>query len=382
MRGQRDSGPVPRIIQSCSSLFSVPRLHVKDRGVRESTKLNCPVRIHPAVSTGGRNGSAGTLKILAASAATPEGGPRKASADQAPIIFPGRTKCGSILHDLRQTKPRLARMRLHLQATRRESGYVKIFSMAAPPGAVPFGTPYLEGLDGGEVSAWSQLFNTDIDTMAKKATAAFDGSAYLHSSGPSRAIMHREKDHTFFTQGDPADRVFYLHKGRVKISVVSPSGREATIRLVAPGEFFGERAMADPPVARVTTATAISACTALSIARPEFLRVMREEQSFSYLFSQFLLANSLRTQADLVDQLFNRAEKRLARLLLTLAEHSHPGEESPLLAPLSQEALASMIGSTRPRVNTFMTRFRKLGFIEYNGRIRVHKSLLTVFLRD
>ncbi|HUY95924.1 MAG TPA: Crp/Fnr family transcriptional regulator [Terracidiphilus sp.] len=218
--------------------------------------------------------------------------------------------------------------------------------------------------------------------MAKKTPARFDASAYLHTAGPSRAIVHREKDDTFFTQGDPADSVFYLHRGRVKISVVSLSGREATIRLVSAGDFFGERAMAQPAIARVTTATAIAPCTALSIARPEFLRVMREEQSFSYLFSEFLLACSLRTQADLVDQLFNRAEKRLARLLLTLAEHSHPGDKAPLLAPISQEALASMIGSTRPRVNTFMTRFRKLGFIEYNGRIRVHKSLLTVFLRD
>jgi CRP/FNR family transcriptional regulator, cyclic AMP receptor protein len=222
----------------------------------------------------------------------------------------------------------------------------------------------------------------NLEAMSEKAAGALDVNSYLHSTGPSRAIVHREKDEAFFSQGDPADSVFYLLKGRVKISVVSSSGREATIRLVAAGDFFGERAMAQPPVPRVTSATAISACTALSIARPEFLRVMREEQSFSYLFSQFLLANSLRTQADLVDQLFNRAEKRLARLLLTLAEHGHPGEESPLLAPISQEALASMIGSTRPRVNTFMTRFRKLGFIEYNGRIRVHKSLLTVFLRD
>ncbi|MFZ0395370.1 MAG: Crp/Fnr family transcriptional regulator [Terracidiphilus sp.] len=218
--------------------------------------------------------------------------------------------------------------------------------------------------------------------MATKDPAAFGVHAYLRAAGPSRAIVNREKDEAFFTQGDAADSVFYLHKGRVKISVVSPSGREATIRLVSAGDFFGERAMAQPPVVRVTTATAITACTALSIARPEFLRVMREEQSFSYLFSNFLLACSLRTQADLVDQLFNRAEKRLARLLLTLAEHGHPGEEAPLLAPISQEALASMIGSTRPRVNTFMTRFRKLGFIAYNSRIRVHKSLLTVFLRD
>jgi CRP/FNR family cyclic AMP-dependent transcriptional regulator len=250
------------------------------------------------------------------------------------------------------------------------------------PGAVPFGTPSLDGPGGGVVSAPSESFDTDIDAMAKKATAAFNPNAYLHSPGPSRVIVRREKDETFFAQGDPADSVFYLQKGRVKISVVSPSGREATIRLVSAGDFFGERAMAQPAISRVTTATAVTPCTALSIARPEFLRVMREEQSFSYLFSQFLLACSLRTQADLVDQLFNRAEKRLARLLLTLAEHSHPGQESPLLAPISQEALASMIGSTRPRVNTFMTRFRKLGFIEYNGRIRVHKSLLTVFLRD
>jgi CRP/FNR family transcriptional regulator, cyclic AMP receptor protein len=218
--------------------------------------------------------------------------------------------------------------------------------------------------------------------MAKQLLAAFDVQAYLQTAGPGRTLIQRGRDEAFFTQGDPADSVFYLHKGRLKISVVSSAGREATIRLVSPGDFFGERAMAESPIVRVTTATAITASSALSIARPEFLRVMREEQSFSYVFSHFLLTNSMRTQADLVDQLFNRAEKRLARLLLTLAEHSHPGDDAPLLAPISQEALASMIGSTRPRVNTFMTRFRKLGFIEYNGRIRVHKSLLTVFLRD
>lgn len=218
--------------------------------------------------------------------------------------------------------------------------------------------------------------------MANQLLAAFDAQAYVQTAGPGRSLVHRERDETFFTQGDPANSVFCLHRGRVKISVVSSAGREATIRLVSPGDFFGERAMAETPNVRVTTATALTACTTLSIARPEFLRVMREEQAFSYLFSQFLLTNSMCTQADLVDQLFNRAEKRLARLLLTLAEHSHPGDDAPLLAPISQEALASMIGSTRPRVNAFMTRFRKLGFIEYNGRIRVHKSLLTVFLRD
>ena len=223
---------------------------------------------------------------------------------------------------------------------------------------------------------------SDFLVWRKKQAARFDVKEYLHTAGPSRVSIQRERDETFFIQGDAADSVFYLYAGRVKISIVSPAGREATIRLVSAGDFFGERGMAEPPVRRVTTATAITPCTALSIGRPEFLRAMREEQSFSYLFSQFLLENSLRTQADLVDQLFNRAEKRLARLLLTLAEHSHPRQESPLLAPISQEALAGMIGSTRPRVNTFMTRFRKLGFIEYNGRIRVHKSLLNVFLRD
>lgn len=123
-------------------------------------------------------------------------------------------------------------------------------------------------------------------------------------------------------------------------------------------------------------------CSALRIARPEFIRVMHEEQAFSYLFSSFLLACSMKTQADLVDRLFNRAEKRLARLLLLLAEYSHPEEEQTLLPHISQEALANMIGSTRPRVSTFMNRFRKLGYIDYNSRIRVHKSLLNVFLRD
>jgi CRP/FNR family transcriptional regulator, cyclic AMP receptor protein len=212
--------------------------------------------------------------------------------------------------------------------------------------------------------------------------SAFNVHAYLRGPGAGRRMIELGKGEPFFAQGDPADCVLYLHKGRAKISVVSSSGREATIRLVTAGDFFGERAMLKEPSVRVTSASALTACTALRIARPEFLRVMREEQAFSLLFSSFLLACSMRTQADLVDQLFNRAEKRLARLLLLLAEHGQPGEEAGLIAPISQEALANMIGSTRPRVNAFMNRFRKLGFIEYNGSIRVHKSLLHVFLRD
>jgi CRP-like cAMP-binding protein len=210
----------------------------------------------------------------------------------------------------------------------------------------------------------------------------FDVSAYLASSGPGRKIVHVGKGQEFFAQGDPADSVFYLHRGRAKISVLSSGGKEATIRLVSTGDFFGEKAMEPEPTSRVTRATATSECTALRIAREEFMRVMREELPFSHLFSAFLLECTLKTQAALVDQMFNRAEKRLARLLLVLAESSGTEEDETLLPPISQEALANMISSTRPRVNEFMNRFRKLGFIEYDHRIRVRKSLLNVFLRD
>jgi CRP-like cAMP-binding protein len=212
--------------------------------------------------------------------------------------------------------------------------------------------------------------------------AEFDVATYLANAGNGRKILQLARSGVFFSQGDSADCVFYLQKGRVQISVTSPSGKQATIRLVSAGDFFGEKAMAAEPGLRVTTAIAVTPCTALKIDRQEFLRAMQEEQSFSILFSSFLLACSLRTQADLVDQIFNRAEKRLARVLLLMAEYSQSEEDETLILPISQEALANIIGSTRPRVNAFMNRFRKLGFIEYDNRIRVRKSLLSVFLRD
>ena len=218
--------------------------------------------------------------------------------------------------------------------------------------------------------------------MRQAKKTEFDVDAYLRSAGNGRRIVQLKRGGVFFSQGGPADCVFYLHEGRVKISVVSPAGKEATIRIIGAGDFLGEKAMEEQPGLRVTSAAALTDCRALRIARDEFIRVMQEEQSFSYLFSSYLLARSMRTQADLVDQLFNRAEKRLARLLLMLAESSRPGEEDTLIPQITQEALANMIGSTRPRVNAFMNRFRKLGFIEYNNLIRVHKSLLNVFLRD
>jgi CRP-like cAMP-binding protein len=219
-------------------------------------------------------------------------------------------------------------------------------------------------------------------SMTTDIQAEVDVGAFLVKAGFERTKTKFAGTQFIFSQGDPADCVYYLQEGRVKISAISTTGKKATIRLVSAGEFFGEKAIASEPGLRVTTATAMTACTALRIARPEFLRLMQEESSFSNSFSSFLLACNLRVQADLTSQLFNRVEKRLARILLLMAEYSHPEDGNPLIPQISQEALANMIGSSRPRVNTFMNRFRKLGFIEYNSRIRVHKSLLNVFLRD
>jgi CRP-like cAMP-binding protein len=219
-------------------------------------------------------------------------------------------------------------------------------------------------------------------SMTTDIQVEVDVGAFLAKAGFERTKTNLTGTQVIFSQGDPADCVYYLQEGRVKISAVSPTGKKVTIRLVSAGEFFGEKAIASEPGLRVTTATAMTACTALRIARPEFLRLMQEEPSFSNSFSSFLLACNLRVQADLTSQLFNRVEKRLARILLLMAEYSHPEDGNPLIPQISQEALANMIGSSRPRVNTFMNRFRKLGFIEYNSRIRVHKSLLNVFLRD
>ena len=164
--------------------------------------------------------------------------------------------------------------------------------------------------------------------------------------------------------------------------MVSERGKEATITLLSAGDFIGEESIAGAVGLRLATATAITACTALKIERAEMIRVMHEEHAFSDLFLKFLLARSMRTQADLVDQLFNSSEKRLARILLLMAEFGKPGEPETLIPQITQETLADMIGTTRSRVSFFMNRFRKLGFIEYNGRIRVHKSLLNVILHD
>jgi CRP/FNR family cyclic AMP-dependent transcriptional regulator len=210
----------------------------------------------------------------------------------------------------------------------------------------------------------------------------FDAAAFLASAGLGRRIVQLESKQTFFAQGDPADAVFYLQKGRARVTVVSTAGKEATITLLTAGDFIGEESLVAPAGLRLATATALTACTALKIARDEMIRVMHEEHNFSDLFLKFLLVRSMRIQADLVDQLFNSSEKRLARILLLMAEFGQPGGPETTIPKISQEALAEMIGTTRSRVSFFMNRFRKLGFIEYDGRIRVHKSLLNVILHD
>ena len=216
--------------------------------------------------------------------------------------------------------------------------------------------------------------------MFEREKSGFDTDAFLASAGLGRRIIRLAPREVFFSQGDPADSIFYLQKGRAKVTVVSAAGKEATITLLAARDFVGEEALAAITGLRLSTATAITACTALRISRAEMIHVMHEEHGLSDRFLKFLLERSMRVQADLVDQLFNSSEKRLARILLLMAEFGKPGEPEQFIPRITQETLAEMVGTTRSRVSFFMNRFRKLGFIEYKGRIKVHKSLLNAVL--
>ncbi len=218
--------------------------------------------------------------------------------------------------------------------------------------------------------------------MNKPAKKTFDTTEYLATEGSGRSILHHTAKQSFFSQGSPADSVFYLQHGQAKLTVVSKRGKEATVTMLASGDFFGEESMAGTETLRMASASAVSVCMALKIARGEMLRVLHQEQAFSDYFMKFILARGIRTQADLVDQLFNSSERRLARTLLLMAEFGQSGEPEPLIPPVTQEALAEMIGTTRSRVSFFMNRFRKLGYLDYNGRIRVHTSLLNMVLHD
>jgi len=218
--------------------------------------------------------------------------------------------------------------------------------------------------------------------MTQTAPTAFDSTAFLAEAGPGRKIVRLKPKQTFYGQGDASEDVFYLQSGRAKLTIVSKKGKEATITLLGSGDFIGEESLAADGGLRLATATAITACAALRISRKEMKRVLHDEPAFSDMFLKFLVVRSMRTQADLVDQLFNSSERRLARTLLLLAEFGKHGQVETLIPPITQEALADMIGTTRSRVSFFMNRFRKLGLIDYNGRIHVHQSLLNVVLHD
>jgi CRP/FNR family cyclic AMP-dependent transcriptional regulator len=217
--------------------------------------------------------------------------------------------------------------------------------------------------------------------MKSKRKGTFHPEAYLESTGASRRVEEFAKKQAIFSQGEAADSVMYIQKGSVKLTVVNESGREAVVAIFGSGDFFGEGGMAGQTV-RMATATAIVPTTILVIAKDEMMRALHSEASLSDRFITYMLARNIRVEADLIDQLFNSTEKRLARTLLLLARYG--GEEHPdrVLQKVSQETLAEMIGTTRSRVNLFMNKFRKLGFIEYNGEIKVNKSLLTVVLHD
>ena len=218
--------------------------------------------------------------------------------------------------------------------------------------------------------------------MAEKRERPFNTGTYLATAGPGRRMIRLDADQIFSSQGDRADCLFYLRTGRAKLTVVSKGGKEATVTLLAPGDFFGEECLAGPNEFRTTSASAVTVCVVLKITTGELTRVLREEIAFSDLFVQFLAMRSTRTQADLVDQLFNNSERRLARTLLLMADYGNASGPETLIPPVTQETLADMIGTTRSRVSFFMNRFRKLGYIEYKGRIRVNTSLLNMVLHD
>jgi CRP-like cAMP-binding protein len=188
--------------------------------------------------------------------------------------------------------------------------------------------------------------------------------------------------HVFYSQGDPAKDIYYLETGRAKLVVVSKRGKEATVSLMVAHDFIGEESLVGPAGLHAATAMAITPCTALKLDRAEMIELLHHEQEFSDMFLQFVLTRAIRTQEDLIDQLFNNSEKRLARTLLLMAQFGDAGEPKTMIPPVTQESLAEMIGTTRSRVSKFMNRFRKLGYITYNGRIHVHKSLLNVVLHD
>jgi CRP/FNR family transcriptional regulator, cyclic AMP receptor protein len=209
----------------------------------------------------------------------------------------------------------------------------------------------------------------------------FDPKVFLDTENSGRTISKYRKGQTLFSQGSPADAVFYIRKGKVKITVVSEQGKEAVVAIQGPDEFCGEGCLTGQ-ARRLGTASAMTECEIMRLEKAAMLRVLHEEPAFSEMFVSHLLARTIRVEEDLVDQLFNSSEKRLARALLLLANFGKDGRPEPVIAKVNQETLAELIGTTRSRVSYFMNKFRKLGFIDYNGHLEIHSSLLNVVLHD
>ena len=218
--------------------------------------------------------------------------------------------------------------------------------------------------------------------MARKVKGpAFDAHPLLATAGRGRIKLEYRSEGVVFSRGDAADSIFYVLRGKIKIVVTSKQGREAVVAVLGEGDFFGEGCLIAQPLRLATAASMIDA-TVMRVEKAEMLRLLHAEPDFAEVFTAHLLTRNSRVEADLADHLFNSSEKRLARALLLLANFGKEGRPEPIIAKISQETLAEMIGTTRPRVSFFMNKFRKLGFIEYNGRLQVHSSLLSVVLRD
>jgi CRP-like cAMP-binding protein len=215
----------------------------------------------------------------------------------------------------------------------------------------------------------------------KKKKLPFDPKAFLSKINGGHTLSNFRKNQIIYAQGDLADSVFYIHKGKAKVTVLSEQGKEAVVALLGPGDFFGEGCLGGQP-RRMATACTMTDCVIARVAKADIVRVLHEEPTFSELFISHLLARNIRVEEDLVDQLFNSSEKRLARILLLLANFGKEGKPEPVIAKISQETLAEMIGTTRSRVSFFMNKFRDLGLISYNGHIEVHSSLLNVVLHE
>jgi CRP-like cAMP-binding protein len=217
--------------------------------------------------------------------------------------------------------------------------------------------------------------------MEKSSKAEFDLHAFLANANEGRAISICRANQPVFSQGEPADSVFYIQEGQVKVTVLSEQGKEAIVAILGTGDFCGEGCLAGQP-RRMATAAAMEDSKIMRLEKAAMIRLLHDEPEFSERFMSHLLARNVRVEADLVDQLFNSSEKRLARLLLILANFGKDGKPEPVIAKISQETLAEMIGTTRSRVSFFMNRFRKMGLIDYNGHLQIHSSLLNVVLHD